>query len=88
MRNLALLEGPKDGPYRVGARLTAPNSFSSWFLHSLILTRQVEAARVSDLSRAFELAFLELAPNTSPYPLLELHAENGSAIAVTRAAGR
>ncbi|OBH51716.1 hypothetical protein [Mycobacterium sp. E2479] len=86
MRNLGILDGPKDGPYDVKTRLAVPSSFSSWFLHALILTRQVESARVSDLSRAFELTPLDLAPAPSLYPLLELHAENGSTVAVAHGA--
>ncbi len=87
MRNLGLLNGSKHGPYHVGKRLSVPPSFSSWFLHVLILTRQVESARVAELSRAFELASVDVAANASPYPLLDLHAENGSTVAVARESG-
>lgn len=86
MRSLGVLDGSKAGPYQVGVRLPVPPSFSSWFLHALILTRQVESARVAELSRAFELVAVHVAANASPYPLLELHAENGSTVAVTREA--
>jgi hypothetical protein len=85
MRNLGILEAADDRSYDLKARLAAPASFSTWFLHALILTRQVESARVSDLSRAFEFTPLDLAPHTSPYPLLELHAENGSTVVVIAA---
>jgi hypothetical protein len=85
MRNLGLVEGPNDGPFSMNKRLAAPASFSSWYLHALILTRQVESASVTDLSRAFEFASLDLAPHTSAYPLLELHAEHGSTLAVAHA---
>ena len=84
MRNLGLLDGLRDGPYQVGARPLVPASLSSWFLHALILTRQVESASVGDLSRAFELSFLEIVPSTPPYPFIELHAENGRTVAVAR----
>lgn len=82
MRNLGVLDGPRCGPYRVGSRLFVPPEFSSWFLHALALSRQVESVHVGELSRAFELTALDIAPAVSPYPLLELHAENGSTIAV------
>lgn len=82
MRNLGILDGPQDGPFHVGARPVTPACLSSWFLHALILTRQVEYANVGDLTQAFELSFLELDPNASPYPFLELHAENGRSVAV------
>jgi hypothetical protein len=84
MRNLDLIDGPQDGPYHVGARPLVPASLSSWFLHALILTRQVEAASVGDLSRAFELSFLEIVPSAPPYPFIELHAENGRTVAVAQ----
>jgi hypothetical protein len=87
MRNLGVLDGPRDGPYRIGSRLPVPPSFSSWFLHSLALTRQVESVRVAELSRAFELTAVDLQPVASPYPLLELHAENGNTVAVVRDSG-
>jgi hypothetical protein len=84
MRNLALLDGPKEGPYGVGTQITVPPSFSSWFLHALALTRQAESVRVAELSRAFELTVVDVEPAASPYPLLEMHAENGSTVAVIR----
>lgn len=88
MRNLCLLEGSEGGLFHEGSPLPVPPSFSSWFLHALILTRQVDSARVAELSRAFELVCLDLTPNASSYPLLELHAENGSTVAVTRESGK
>lgn len=87
MRNLGVLDGPGAGPFRVGSPLTVPPTFSSWFLHSLALTRQVESVRVSELSRAFELAALEIDPVASPYPLLKLHAENGNTVAEFQESG-
>lgn len=87
MRNLGVLDGPKDGPYRVSSRLLVPPSFSGWFLHALALTRQAESVRVAELSRAFELTSLDVEPAASPYPLLELHAENGRTVAVVRESG-
>jgi len=84
MRNLGLLDGPRDGPYHVGARPLVSASLSSWFLHALILTRQTESANVGDLSHAFELSFLEIVPSAPPYPFLELHAENGRTVAVAQ----
>ena len=84
MRNLAMIDGPKEGPYRIGSRIAVPPAFSSWFLHALALTRQVESVRVADLSRAFELASLDIEPAASPYPLLEIHAEDGSSVAAAR----
>lgn len=87
MRNLGVLEGPRDGPYRVGSDLSVPPSFSSWFLHALALTRQIETVRVTELSRAFELVALEVEPIAAHYPLLEMHAENGRTIAVMRDSG-
>jgi hypothetical protein len=85
MRNLALLEGGRDGPYVVGSRPQVPSELSGWFLHSLILTRQTESESVGELSRAPELSFLDLATTvTSTYPLIELHTENGNAVAVGR----
>lgn len=87
MRNLGLLGGSRDGPYRVSDRLALPPAFSSWFLHALALTRQVESVRVTELSRAFELACVDAEPTALPYPLLEYHAENGSTVAVVRESG-
>lgn len=84
MRNLDLLEGPKGGPYVVGAQPTAPRAASGWFLHALVLTRQAQSVGVEDVSRAYELATLKLEPASSNYPLLELHAENGRSVAVLR----
>ncbi len=86
MRNLGVLDGPRDGPYRIADRLAVPPAFSSWFLHALVLTRQTESVRVAELSRAFELTALDVEPAASPYPMLDLHAENGSAVAVVRVA--
>ena len=34
----------RTGPYRIEAPLAVPASFSAWFLHALILTRQVDSA--------------------------------------------
>lgn len=87
MRNLGVLDGPRDGPYCMARRLVVPLSFSSWFLHALALTRQAESVRVAELSRAFELTALEVEPTASPYPMLDLHAENGSTVAVVREPG-
>lgn len=84
LRNLGVLGGSKDGPYRIEAPLAVPASFSAWFLHALILTRQVESAGTDEVSRAHELAALDLAPVSSSYPLLELHAENGRSVAVLK----
>jgi hypothetical protein len=84
MRNLDVLEGARDGPYRVGDRLGVPPALSSWFLHALALTRQVDSVRVAELSRAFELTGVAVEPIASPYSLLDLHAENGSTVAVVR----
>jgi hypothetical protein len=64
-----------------------PPSFSSWFLHALALTRQVESVRATELTRAFELTALEIDPTASPYPMLGLHPENGSTVAVVREPG-
>lgn len=86
MRNLGVLDGPRDGPYGVGSRLPVPAAFSGWFLHALALTRQAESVRVAEMSRAFELMAMDLKPAASPYPLLEMHAENGSTVAVVREA--
>lgn len=82
MRNLGLLEGPPGGHFHATARPRVSPRLSSWFLHALILTRQIESASVSDLSHAFELSFLELVPSAPPYPFLEMHAENGRTVAV------
>lgn len=87
MRNLGVLDGSRDGPYRVADRLAVPPAFSSWFLHALALTRQVESIRVAELSRAFELAGVDVEPCATPYPLLEYHAENGNTVAVVRESG-
>lgn len=84
MRNLGVLDGPRDGPYRIREPLAAPPAFSSWFLHALALTRRVESVRVAELSRAFELCGLTVEPTASSYALLEYHAENGSTVAVLR----
>lgn len=84
LRNLGVLGGSKDGPYRIEAPVAVPASFSAWFLHALILTRQVESAGTDEVSRAHELAALDLAPVSNSYPLLELHAENGRSVAVPR----
>ncbi len=40
-----------------------------------------------DALLAFELLALDVAPVAGPYPLLELHAENGSTVAVVRDSG-
>lgn len=82
MRSLGLLDGGKDGPYRVGERLIAPPSFSNWFLHALMLTRQVESVGVSDLGRAPEFTALRFDAQAGEYPLLEVHTEGSSAVAV------
>lgn len=84
MRNLDLLEGPKGGPYVVGAQPTAPPMFSGWFLHALILTRQVESAGVADLTRAHELATVKIGSEVTGYPFLEVHAEARGDVAVVR----
>lgn len=87
MRNLGVLDGPREGPYRVAERLAVPPAFSSWFLHALALTRQVESVRVAELARAFELTALDVGPAALRYPMLDLHAENGSTVAVVRKPG-
>jgi hypothetical protein len=84
MRNLAMIDGPKEGPYRIRSQIAVPPAFSSWFLHALALTRQAESIRVAELSRAFELTGLDVEPTASSYPLLEIHAENGGSVAVVR----
>jgi hypothetical protein len=84
MRNLGIIDGPKEGPYRISSRIAVPPAFSSWFLHALALTRQAESVRVAELSRAFELTGLEVEPAASPYPLVEIHSENGSSVAAIR----
>jgi hypothetical protein len=84
MRNLGILDGPQDGPFQAGARPVVPACLSSWFLHALILTRQVEYVNIGDLTQAFELGFLKLDPSALPYPYLELHSENGRSVAVAR----
>lgn len=86
LRNLGVLGGSKDGPYRIETPLAVPASFSAWFLHALILTRQVESAGTDEVSRAHELAALDLASVSSSYSLLELHAENGRSVAVPKPA--
>lgn len=87
MRNLGLIDGARDGPYRISDEIAVPPAFSSWFLHALALTRQVESVRVAELSRAFELAGVHIEPCATPYPLLEYHAENGTTVAVVRESG-
>jgi hypothetical protein len=87
MRNLGVLDGTRDGPYRIDRRRSVPDSFSSWYLHALALTRQTESVNVAELSRAFELMALDIEPAASPYPMLDLHAENGSTVAVVREPG-
>jgi hypothetical protein len=87
MRNLGVLEGPRDGPYRVSSRLLVPPAFSSWFLHALVLSRQAESVQVAELSRAFELTALDVEPAASAYPMLDLHAQNGRTVAVARDSG-
>jgi hypothetical protein len=84
MRNLQLLEGPRGGPYVLGAQPTAPRDASGWFLHALVLTRQAESTDVEGVLRAYELATLKLEPVSSSYPLIELHTETGRTVAVTR----
>lgn len=84
LRNLGVLDGARDGPYRIEASLFVPASFSAWFLHALILTRQAESVGTDELSRAHELAALNLAPASGSYALLELHAENGRSVAVAK----
>jgi hypothetical protein len=90
IRNLGLVEGPKNGPFIVGTASIVPPSFSSWFLHALILTRQVESVSVDELSRAPEYAGLRVAGSAPEYPLLEIHTEGARAVAVATsvAAGR
>lgn len=82
MRDLGLLDGSKDGPYRIGSRPSAPSAFSGWFLHALLLTRQAESVSVSDLSRAHELATVKLAAPARGYPLVDIHEEARGAVAV------
>lgn len=43
-----------------------------------------DSVRVAELSRAYELVALAIEAPASPYPMLELHAENGSTVAVVR----
>lgn len=81
MRYLGLLEGPKRGPYTLGAQPAAPQVSSRWFLHALLLTRQVGSLGADDITRAPELALLKLEPPGSEYPFLEMHAENGRTVA-------
>ncbi len=88
MRNLGLLKGLKGAPYAVGVQPIAPAPFASWFLHALILTRQVESVGIDELSRANELATLKLEPEASDYPLLEMHSENGRTVAAVRNGGK
>lgn len=88
MRKLGVVDGPRDGPFRVADRLAVPAAFSSWLLHALALTRQTESVRVADLSRAYELTGVAVEPTAIPYPLLDLHAENGSTVAVVRTGDR
>jgi hypothetical protein len=83
-RHLGLLQGPRGGPYVVGAQPTAPPGFSPWLLHALILTRQVESVGVDELARAHELATVKLEPTSLSYPLLEMHSENGRTVAIVR----
>jgi hypothetical protein len=82
MRNLELIDGARNGPYAVESLARVSDTLSGWFLHALILTRQAESAGVSELTRAPELSFLDIGTAVSPYPLLELHAENGRTVAV------
>lgn len=82
MRHLGLLEGPKGGPYVLGAQPSAPTATSGWFLHALVLTRQAESVGVGDLSRAHELATVKVEAPNGQYPLLEIHTEARGAVAV------
>lgn len=81
LRHLGMLDGPSNGPYGIAAPGRVPAALTSWFLHAVMLTRQVESVGVGELSRAPELAFVVLDPAPSSYPLLELHAENGRKVA-------
>jgi hypothetical protein len=82
IRNLGLLDGSKEGPFVVARRPAVDPSFSSWFLHALILTRQVESIGVNELTRAPELFALSFDAPTPGYPLLEIHIEGTRAVAV------
>lgn len=82
LRNLKLLEGPKNGPFTLGSKPKVPDELSPWFLHALILTRQAESASVGELSYAHELEFVDIAASSSPYPLLDLHTEGDRSVAV------
>jgi hypothetical protein len=84
LRHLDLIEGPMNGPYVVDQRASVPAAFSTWFLHSLMLTRQVDSLNAGELSRAPEFVFVDLDPAPSRYPLLELHAEDGRSVASVR----
>lgn len=84
LRLLGMLDGPSNGPYGIATPGQVPASLTSWFLHALMLTRQVESIGVGELTRAPELAFVSLDPAPSSYPLLELHAENGRTVAIAR----
>ena len=84
MALFGLLDGPSNGPYGIANPGQVPASLTSWFLHALMLTRQVESIGVGELTRAPELAFVSLDPAPSSYPLLELHAENGRTVAIAR----
>jgi hypothetical protein len=84
LRLLGMLDGPNSGPLRIAEPGRVPAELTSWFLHALMLTRQVESVGIDELTRAPELAFLSLDPAPSTYPLLELHAENGRTVAIAR----
>jgi hypothetical protein len=83
MRYLGLLEAA-DGKVLTCARpMAVPAGLGPWITHALLLTRQVEAVGIDELSRSPELATLDVA-NGRPngYPLLDAHAEGSRTVAV------
>ena len=85
LRYLGLLTGPDGGPLLLGSQPTVHSTLLGWLTHSLLLTRQVGAVGVDELSRAFELATLKLeSGRVFGYPLLELHSEGSRTVAAPR----
>lgn len=85
MRYLGLLEPAGRNSLRCGSRPKVPAGLDAWITHALLLTRQIGAVGLDELSRAPELATLTVnGGRPNGYPLLEVHAEGSRTVAVVR----
>lgn len=85
MRYLGLLEGAGRNSLQCGDRPKVPADLGGWITHALLLTRQIGAVGLDELSRAPELATLTVyGGRPNGYQLLEAHAEGSRTVAVHR----